>query len=108
MLVLILFSIFMVDQFKDHINSHLVPYIIVILIYIHIIVFNFSLGPIGTIYAAELVPNMIPIIVILRFNTFLVALSTNYIIHQYGIGKLFLIFGVLSLIAQYFLYTRMI
>lgn len=106
-LILILVVIFIVDQLKDLIDKDLVHYIIIALIYLHIVVFNFSLGPVGIIFAAELVPNLIPIIVTLRFITFLVALSTNYIIHEFGIGQLFFMFGTLSTIAQYYLWERM-
>jgi len=49
------------------------------------------------------VPNLTPVIVTLRFATFLVALSTNYIIHEFGIGQLFLMFGVLSTVAHTYL-----
>jgi hypothetical protein len=106
-LILILAMIFIVDHLKDLIDKDLVNYIIIALIYLHIVVFNFSLGPVGIIYAAELVSNLIPIIVTLRFLTFLVALSTNFIIHEFGIGQLFFMFGTFSSIAQYFLYNRM-
>ena len=82
-------------------------YLTVMLIYAHVIIFNFSLGPVAVIYAAELVPNMTPMIVSLRTATFLVALSTNYIIHEFGIGQLFLLFGVLTAVAHTFLQRRL-
>lgn len=106
-LIFILIAIFVVDNMQDFANISILHYIIIILIYCHIITFNFSLGPVGIIYAAELVPNLIPIIVTLRFCTFLVALTTNYIIHEFGIGQLFLMFGILSGVAQYYLHDRM-
>lgn len=102
-LIMILFSIFVVDNMQEYISSQFLHILIVVLLYLHIITFNFSLGPVGIIYAAQLVPNLTPIIVTLRFATFLVALSTNYIIHEFGIGQLFLMFGVLSTIVHTYL-----
>ena len=46
---------------------------------------------------------MVPVIITLRIATLLVALSTNYIIHEFGIGQLFLVFGVASLVMHYYL-----
>jgi hypothetical protein len=59
-------------------SAHL---LIIVLLYLHVVAFNFSLGPVCIIYAAELVPNFTPIIITLRSFTFLVALTTNYLIH---------------------------
>ena len=70
------------------------------------IVFNFSLGPVCTMYAAELVDNYTPIVCSLRSITFLVSMCTNYIIYEVGIGQLFLMFGMLSLVAHFFLKDR--
>lgn len=50
---------------------------------------------------------MTPIIVTLRSATFLVALTTNFIIHEFGIGQLFLMYGVLSVVAYTYLQTRL-
>jgi hypothetical protein len=80
-LILILFSIFIVDNLQEYLDAQVLHLLIIALLYLHVITFNFSLGPICIIYSAELVPDMAPIIVALRFATFLVALSTNYIIH---------------------------
>jgi len=81
-LIVLLMLIFVVDNLEGYLYSmgsaHL---LIIVLLYLHIIAFNFSLGPVCIIYAAELVPNFTPIIITLRSFTFLVALSTNYLIH---------------------------
>lgn len=105
-LIFILFSIFIVDNLQDFLAPKLLHFCIVVLLYAHVITFNFSLGPVAIMYAAELVPNLTPVIVTLRFANFLVALSTNYIIHEFGIGQLFLVFGVLSAVAHTYLQTR--
>ena len=44
-------------------------------------IFNFSLGPVCIVYAAELVNNITPIIVTKRLANLMVAVSTNYLIH---------------------------
>jgi hypothetical protein len=51
-LIMILFSIFVVDNMQDYVSSQFLHILIVILLYLHIITFNFSLGPVGIIYAA--------------------------------------------------------
>jgi len=52
-LIFILFMIFIVDQLKVYIDdSKLIHYTIIALIYLHIVVYNFSLGPVGIVYAA--------------------------------------------------------
>ena len=102
-LIFILFVIFIVDNIQEELNLKVLHYLIIALLYVHVIAFNFSLGPVAIIYAAELVPNLTPIIVTLRAATFFVALSTNYIIHEFGIGQLFLMFGVLSAVAHTYL-----
>ena len=102
-LTVILGLIFMVDNLDVYISPSIVHYIIISLIYMHVIAFNFTLGPICILYSAELVDNMTPIIMSLRASTFLVALTTNYIIHEYGIGQLFLIYSILTGICYYYL-----
>jgi MFS family permease len=106
-LIGILLAIFVVDNLGDEMGIPGLSYLTVMLIYAHVIIFNFSLGPVAVIYAAELVPNMTPMIVSLRTATFMVALSTNYIIHEFGIGQLFLLFGVLTAVAHTFLQRRL-
>jgi hypothetical protein len=51
-LIFILFSIFIVDNLRDYLYPNLLHFLIIALLYIHIIVFNFSLGPVCIIYAA--------------------------------------------------------
>lgn len=51
-LVAILMGIFIVDNLQEYIHPKLVHYAIIALIYAHIVVFNFSLGPVCIIYAA--------------------------------------------------------
>jgi len=107
-LIVILGVIFVMDNLQDYYSSNVLHYLIIIMLYVHIIAFNFSLGPVCIVYATELVPNLTPIVVAQRVCTFLVALSTNYLIHEFGIGQMFLMFGVLSLIAHYYLSDKLI
>jgi MFS family permease len=102
-LIFVLGLLFVIDNADGFIKPKIASYLIIALLYIHVIVFNFSLGPVCIIYAAELIPNITPVIITLRICTFLVALTTNYLIHEFGIGQMFLMFGVLSMIAHYYL-----
>jgi hypothetical protein len=51
-LIFILFTIFLVDNLQEELNLKLLRYVIIALLYIHVIAFNFSLGPVCIIYAA--------------------------------------------------------
>jgi MFS family permease len=106
-LIVILTLIFIVDNLDEYFSKNFIHYFIIFLLYLHVIAFNFSLGPVCIIYAAELVPNFSPIIITLRTFTFLVALTTNYLIHEFGIGQMFLMFGVLSSVAYYYLKDKL-
>ena len=106
-LIIILAAIFLVDSYSSWFRKDIEHYILICLIYSHIIIFNFSLGPVCIIYAAELVTNITPIIVTKRMVNLMVAISTNYLMHRYGIGPLFLLYGVLSLVAHSYLRGRL-
>lgn len=106
-LILILAIIFLVDTYKELFRRDMYHYLLISLIYVHIIIFNFSLGPVCIIYAAELVTNITPIIVTKRMANLMVAASTNYLIHEFGIGPMFLLYGVLSLVTHSYLRDRL-
>lgn len=105
--IIILVVIYLTDNTFDSLSKEISHYLLIALIYIHVIVFNFTLGPICILYAAELVTNITPIVVTKRILCLLAAASTNYLIHEYGIGPMFLLYGVLSLVAYYYLKDRL-
>lgn len=106
-LIIVLGTIFFVDSYNELFRRDIYHYILISLIYLHIVIFNFSLGPVCIIYAAELVTNITPIIVTKRMVNLMVAASTNYLIHEFGIGPMFLLYGVLSLITHSYLRDRL-
>ena len=50
--VLIMVMIFLVDSWSDMLDRTVYHYILVCLFYLHVVVFNFSLGPVHLLYAA--------------------------------------------------------
>jgi SP family galactose:H+ symporter-like MFS transporter len=105
-IILVLWTIFVVDSYSSLFRKDIYNYLLIALLYIHIIIFNFTLGPVCIIYAAELVTNITPIIVTKRLVNLMVAASTNYLIHEFGIGPMFLLYGMLSLVAHTYLRDR--
>jgi len=51
-LIVILFAIFLIDNMRDYLLPKVVHFTIIALIYLHVIIFNVSLGPICMVYAA--------------------------------------------------------
>ena len=51
-LIMILLTIFLIDSFSDYFRKDIYHYLLVSLFYIHVVVFNFSIGPIALLYAA--------------------------------------------------------
>ena len=107
-LIGIMMTIFLVDSCADYLPSRdFYHYTLIFLFYSHVIVFNFTLGPICILYAAELVSNLTPVIVTKRTVNLTVAISTNYIMYEFGIGPMFLLYAVLSLVVHYYLRDRL-
>jgi MFS family permease len=106
-IILILGVIFILDSFADMLEKSLYNQLLIALFYLHVIVFNFTLGPVCILYAAELVSNLAPVIVTKRLVNLIVAISTNYLLHEVGIGPMFLLYAVLSLAVHYYLRDRL-
>ena len=106
-IIIIMGSIFLADCLSEYMRKNIYHYSLIALFYLHVIVFNFSLGPICILYAAELVDNITPVIVTKRLVNLIVAISTNYLMHEVGIGPMFFLYGVLSLAVHYYLRDRM-
>lgn len=103
----VLSAIFLVDCCSDLMRPQAYHYTLITLFYLHVIVFNFTLGPVGILYAAELVDNLTPVIFTKRMVNLLIAISTNYLMHEFGIGPMFLMYAMLSLLAHYYIRDRM-
>jgi len=107
-LIVIMVTIFLVDSCADYLPSRdFYHYTLIVLFYAHVIVFNITLGPICILYAAELVSNLTPVIVTKRTVNLTVAISTNYLMHEFGIGPMFLLYAVMSLVVHYYLRDRL-
>lgn len=52
LLILVLFTIFVVDNIQEELGFKFLHYIIIALLYLHVFIFNLSLGPACIIYAA--------------------------------------------------------
>ncbi len=77
------------------------------LINLHVIIFNLSLGPICMFYCSEIMTDLKYMILTLKCLSLFFALSSDYLIHLLGIGQMFLIFGVLSLGVHLYLMVEM-
>lgn len=78
------------------------------LIFLHIIGFSLSLGPVTFIYAAELMENISFILIVNWVLTIMVSLLSEIMIKAIGIGKVFLFFGVCSLLCLLYFYYNMV
>ena len=70
---------------------------VIMLIFLHIIGFSISLGPISFIYAAEIMENLGFVVVVNWVFTILVSLFSEIMINSFGIGKVFLFYGLSTL-----------
>lgn len=91
------------DSFVSHSEK-----VVIALIFLHIVGFSLSLGPITFIYAAELMENVSFVLIINWVLTILVSLVSEIMIKAIGIGKVFLFFGVCSLGCLLYFYRNMI
>lgn len=74
-----------------------------ILINIHVIVFNLTLGPICIFYCSEILNDLKYVVLTLKILSLFFALTSDIMIHELGIGVMFMIFGVISLIVCIYL-----
>jgi hypothetical protein len=106
-LIFILFSVYVIDSMSSYIRIEYTHYLIISLIFIHVITFNCSLGPVCIIYAVELVTDITPIILTLKICSLCVALSTNFLMKTIGLGLMFLIYAFISTLSFIYLSFRM-
>lgn len=81
---------------------------VIALIFLHIIGFSLSLGPVTFIYAAELMENISFVLIVNWVLTILVSLLSEIMIKAIGIGKVFLFFGLCSLFCLLYFYRNMV
>jgi hypothetical protein len=79
-----------------------------VLIFLHIVGFSISLGPVSFIYAAEIMENLSFLIVVNWLLTILVSFSSEIMIKTYGIGKVFLFYGLSTLLCLVYLCKNML
>jgi len=99
--------IFLIDSWQEFISKEIYHSSLICLFYLHVVFFNFSLGPVHILYAAELVNDTTPIIVTNRILSLTAATTTNYLMHEFGIGPMCLVYVVLSLSAHSYLRDRL-
>ena len=78
--------------------------VIVLFVFLHILGFSISLGPISVLYVSEIMQDISIMIILLWVLTLIVSLISDFMINQLGISKTFLIFGIISLLCLIYLY----
>lgn len=73
------------------------PKFVTYAIFAHIAGFSLSLGPITIVYLSEILSDISSYMVVLWVETVLVSFTSNILIEKYGIGKVFLGFGLISI-----------
>ena len=72
-------------------------------IFVHALAYNFSIGQLLMYYAAKMLESTGPVMVINWFLVFMVALSTEMLMRNLGVGKLCLLFCILLAFCTMFL-----
>lgn len=80
---------------------------LIFIIFLHLMGFSLSLGPVSMLYVAEIMENLTVVVFVIWFLTLLVALVSEVMISQWGIGKVFLFYGVVSLLCWVYLFKYM-
>ncbi len=69
---------------------------------------NLTMGPLNIVYCTEIVVDITWMIILTKGFTLLIALTSEYMIEYLGLGYMFLIFFVLTVIAHLYLRPRLI
>ena len=77
-------------------------------IFLHIAGFSISLGPITFIYISEILDDISPYMVIIWIETVLVAMGSNLLVAKYGVGRVFLGFGIISIICLCYFFPTLL
>ena len=78
------------------------------LIFLHLIGFSLSLGPVTMVYISQRMTNINFIVNILWILTILVSLTSEIMISAWGIGKVFLFYGLVSLACLIYMQRYMV
>jgi hypothetical protein len=103
-----LIFIALVDKvFSEIIGFTAASIIITILIFLHLLSINLTLGPCCIIYCTEIVADITWIIITIKGLTLLIAFTSEYMIEYLGLGYMFLIFFGFTFLAHLFLRKTM-
>lgn len=102
-IIIILFLCFFFDTKNPFFSLQTRHFCMGILINLHVIVFNLTLGPICIFYCSEILKDLKYIVLTLKILSLFFALTSDIMIHELGIGLMFMIFGVISLIVCIYL-----
>ncbi len=95
LMILCLFAVFFLEKYQS---------MVIVLIFLHNISYSFSIGPLFMYYAAKMLHNTTYAIFTNWLLTFLVALSTDFMITLLGIGKMCATFGFMLTICLVILF----
>lgn len=73
------------------------PQFVTYAIFVHMAGFSLSLGPTTVVYISEIVEDITPFMTFIWVETILVSLVSNILIQEFGTGKVFLMFGLVSI-----------
>jgi hypothetical protein len=90
--VSLIFIAFIDKVFSEIIGFTAASIIITILIFMHLLYINLTLGPCCIIYCTEIVADITWIIITIKGLTLLIAFTSQYMIEYLGLGYMFLIF----------------
>jgi len=82
--------------------------VVVFFIFMHVMGFSISLGPIGCLYVSEIMRDISGVVTLIWALTLVVAMGSDLMIGSLGIGKTFLVFGVVSLVCWGYMWVEMI
>lgn len=82
--------------------------VVIFFIFLHIVGFSLSLGPITFIYAAEIMQSLAFVITVNWILTIAVSLCSEVMIKAIGIGRVFLFYGVCTLACLLYMHRYMI
>lgn len=98
-----LISGFFFEQILDNSEK-----LITIVVFVHIIGFSLSLGPVSMLYVAEMMQNVTLVIFTVWILTLFVSMVSEIMIKQIGIGNVFLFYGMISFYCLVYLHRNMV
>jgi MFS family permease len=102
-IIIILFLCFFFDMPNHFLSPGIRHFCMGILINLHVVIFNLTLGPICIFYCSEILSDLKYVILTLKILSMFFALTSDIMIHKLGIGTMFMIFGVISLVVCLYL-----